>query len=133
VAAALALVLLRRRLLAGREVRQAVTWDCGYARPTARMQYTASSFAQPLVDLFSLVLRSRRTSHMAPGLFPASASLETETHDVFNERVYRPGFRLVDRWTSLLKWLQSGRVQLYILYIVIVLMGLLFWTLGRGE
>jgi formate hydrogenlyase subunit 3/multisubunit Na+/H+ antiporter MnhD subunit len=133
VAAALALVLLRRRLLAGREVRQAVTWDCGYARPTARMQYTASSFAQPLVDLFSLVLRSRRTSHMAPGLFPASASLETETRDVFSERVYTPGFRLVDRWTSLLKWLQSGRVQLYILYIVIVLMGLLFWTLGRGE
>ena len=32
---------------------QTVTWDCGYAQPTPRMQYTASSFAQPLTDLFA--------------------------------------------------------------------------------
>ena len=29
------------------------TWDCGYARPTPRMQYTASSFAETLVGLFA--------------------------------------------------------------------------------
>ncbi|MBI4602301.1 MAG: oxidoreductase, partial [Planctomycetes bacterium] len=34
------LAVLRLALLARREVRSAVTWDCGYARPTARMQYT---------------------------------------------------------------------------------------------
>src|SRR5438067_1498749 len=36
---------------------RALTWDCGYARPTARMQYTASSFAQIVVRLFRSVLR----------------------------------------------------------------------------
>ena len=45
---ALAAVLLwiRRRLPRGREESLTGTWDCGYARPTARMQYTATSFAQ---------------------------------------------------------------------------------------
>ena len=31
------------------------TWDCGYARPTSRMQYSASSFAQTVVVLFRWV------------------------------------------------------------------------------
>lgn len=44
------LAMLRWRLLHKREVVTNVTWDCGYAAPTARMQYTASSFAQPLTD-----------------------------------------------------------------------------------
>ena len=32
-------------------VTEALTWDCGYAAPTARMQYSASSFADLLVGL----------------------------------------------------------------------------------
>ena len=35
------LASLRHQLLARRSVEEHVTWDCGYARPTARMQYTA--------------------------------------------------------------------------------------------
>src|SRR5207248_1840506 len=35
----------------------ALTWDCGYATPTARMQYTSSSFAQMLVGIFAFALR----------------------------------------------------------------------------
>ena len=35
------LVGLRWRLLAHRQVTEQVTWDCGYAQPTPRMQYTA--------------------------------------------------------------------------------------------
>ncbi len=133
----LALVVIvawaRHGLLRGRDVREAGTWDCGYARPTARMQYTATSFAQPLVGLFVRLLRSRRRYAIAPGLFPASASLNAETRDVVRERVFTPVFQFVDRWLSFLKWLQSGRVQLYILYIVITLLGLLFWTLRGGA
>src|SRR5262249_31591206 len=57
----LGLAFLRRALLAGREVTRAGTWDCGYARPTARMQYSASSFAQPATGFFAAFLRSRTT------------------------------------------------------------------------
>ncbi len=43
-----AVALGRHLLLRRREVRDAVTWDCGYAEPTPRMQYTAASFAGPI-------------------------------------------------------------------------------------
>ena len=50
IAAFFALLLRRRRkqTSAGdaREDRPIDTWDCGYAAPTARMQYTARSFAE---------------------------------------------------------------------------------------
>jgi len=131
----LALVLVltvaafRRLHLSRKNEGSTVTWDCGYAKPSARMQYTASSFAQPLVGLFSTVLRSRRKFRMPAGLFPSESSLETETRDVFRDRLFTPAFKGVDRWLSFLKWLQSGRVQLYVLYIVITLLALLVWAL----
>ena len=49
-------LLLRNKLGRPDLTRRAVTWDCGYAKPTARMQYTASSFAQPIVNFFKPLL-----------------------------------------------------------------------------
>ena len=66
------LFLVRRYLPRGREETATGTWDCGYARPTARMQYTASSFAQPLTDLFQIFLGTRKHGAAAAGLLPAA-------------------------------------------------------------
>jgi formate hydrogenlyase subunit 3/multisubunit Na+/H+ antiporter MnhD subunit len=122
------LALLRARLLAGRTVHTAVTWDCGYAKPSARMQYTGSSFAQPLTDLLGLVLRTRRTVRPPKGAFPASASLRTETLDLFGEGVYRPAFKGSEWTLARLRWLQRGQIQLYVLYIALTLLVLLVWN-----
>ena len=65
-------VLARRLLLRGRTVTAAPTWGCGYAAPSPRMQYTASSFAQPLVDLFRPVLRTEATGTLPSGAFPGA-------------------------------------------------------------
>ncbi len=124
------LLMLRRRLLAGRQVGEAGTWDCGYAKPSARMQYTASSFAQPLVDLFGLLLRTRRTEIPPQGPFPARGSLSTETPDAFVAGLYRPVFRAAAWFVLQLRWIQHGRLQLYVLYIAVTLLILLFWKLG---
>jgi formate hydrogenlyase subunit 3/multisubunit Na+/H+ antiporter MnhD subunit len=128
-----ALAGLRRLLLARRPVAAGPTWDCGYAAPAARMQYTAASFASPLVSHFAGALRTSRFFRMAPGFFPGSADLATKTGDVCRERIYTPLFRLVDRWLSLMKWIQAGRVQLYVLYIVLTLLALLAWGLGAAS
>ena len=69
------LAVVRRRLLAGRQVERGPTWDCGYAAPTPRMQYTASSFASPLLLLFRMFLRPRIDLHPPAGLFPATGEL----------------------------------------------------------
>ena len=82
------LVWLRHRLLAGREVSLSGTWDCGYARPTGRMQYTASSFAQPLTNMFGFFLRTRRRFEAPDGFFPKHAALHTETDDLFRQKPF---------------------------------------------
>ena len=125
-----ALAWLRRRLLAKRSVQTAVTWDCGYAQPSARMQYTASSFAQPLTELFAPVLRTRRNLTQPTKIFPHSSSLATETPDVADEMVYRPVFAGIDGVLARLRWLQHGNVHLYVLYIALTLLVLLVWKLG---
>jgi len=122
--------LVRRRLLAGHPVGETVTWDCGYAAPTARMQYTGSSFAQPLTELFRPLLGTRKKFTPLAGYFPAPTTLTTDTPDVSRERVYRPVFGLVEAGLSRLRWLQHGNVQLYVLYIALTLLVLLVWKLS---
>jgi formate hydrogenlyase subunit 3/multisubunit Na+/H+ antiporter MnhD subunit len=120
----------RRRLLKRRTVAEAVTWDCGYAQPSARMQYTASSFAQPLTALFAPLLRTRRTLAAPEGYFPRAASLSTATPDAARVALYEPAFSGVGWVLARMRWLQQGRIQLYVLYIALTLLVLLVWNLG---
>jgi formate hydrogenlyase subunit 3/multisubunit Na+/H+ antiporter MnhD subunit len=124
------LILLRKRLLANRPVAQAGTWDCGYAAPTPRMQYTGASLIQPLTDMFSVFLRTRRAGADPEGIFPRQASLRTRTPDIFHEGILAPAFRGMGWLLGRLKWLQHGRLQLYVLYILLTLLVLLVWKLG---
>lgn len=136
VAAALLIVgiaaaaVLRSRLLHARAVETTGTWDCGYARPTARMQYTASSFAQPLTTLFHLVLRTETHFKPPAGLFPREGTWATETPDAFRETIFRPAFASIGRTLGRLRPLQQGRMHLYVLYIVLTLIALIAWKLG---
>ena len=122
--------MLRNRILSGRSVDETVTWDCGYAQPTARMQYTASSFVQPFTFLFSILLQTKQTYSPPRGLFPHESSLHSETPDGFREGLYRPIFAGANWGLAKLSWLQHGRIQLYILYIALTLLILLVWKLG---
>jgi len=121
---------VRKKLLAGRRVERAVTWDCGYAAPTPRMQYTDSSFARPLVLLFRLFLQPRDEIHPPRGLFPKHAALHTHAPDLFRRCVYEPLFLGAGWLASKLRWLQEGRIQIYVLYIALTILVLLIWKLG---
>jgi hydrogenase-4 component B len=130
VALAAVAASLRRRLLRHRAVATTGTWDCGYAAPTARMQYTASSFAAPLLGSFRLILRPDARVHAPEGLFPAGASLHTHVEDTFEHHLFAPVFRLVRDAAARLHWLQSGPNQLYVLYVAVAMLALLLWALG---
>ncbi|MGD9780961.1 MAG: proton-conducting transporter membrane subunit [Kiritimatiellia bacterium] len=123
------LVLVRRGLLAKRSVRETATWDCGYAAPSARMQYTATGFAQPLTHGAQALLRSHLEFHPPRGVFPDSASFHSETRDLARANLFEPLFRTTADLLGRLRWLQQGRVHFYVLYIVVVLMVLLAWAL----
>ncbi len=124
------IVLVRWRLLAGRSVAQGETWDCGYVAPAPSMQYTSSSYAHPLVNLFRLFLRSHEAIEPPSELFPPRASLHTETPDLFTQNLYRPVFAVVGWTAARLRWFQQGRIQLYVLYIALTLLVLVIWKLG---
>jgi formate hydrogenlyase subunit 3/multisubunit Na+/H+ antiporter MnhD subunit len=130
VAFAVVAVQLRKLLLLRRPVGTTVTWDCGYHRPTPRMQYTASSFGQPLVSFFAPLLLWRRKLVRPEGIHPGPASLSTETRDVAAARVYGPLFRLLAVVTNRLRLLQHGRVHLYVLAIAATLLVLLLIEVG---
>ncbi|OPZ81491.1 MAG: hydrogenase 4 subunit B [bacterium ADurb.Bin431] len=124
------LALLRRRILARRGISRAVTWDCGYSRPTARMQYTASSFVQPLTDQNRWILGSRVEEEPPQDYFPDKGSLHSHTPDLFLEKLWQPLLAAIAWLFHQLQWMQRGRISLYILYIAVVLLALLFWFGG---
>jgi formate hydrogenlyase subunit 3/multisubunit Na+/H+ antiporter MnhD subunit len=119
-----ALLGFRRLLLSGRTVACGPTWDCGFAFPNARMQYTASSFAWPVIHMFRWVLRPRLHVQME-GLFPGQAHLESHSEDLFYRALFAPLFRSFDALSRRLRWLQQGRNQFYVLYIAVTILVLL--------
>ena len=119
----------RRSLLAGRDVREADTWGCGYTAASARMQYTATSFAAPLTHFFGGILRVIRAGGPVRGLFPEPSQLATRVPDVFEKTLFgRPARWVVARMTVLRKF-QHGRMNLYVLYIALTLLALMLWKL----
>jgi len=112
----------RSALLSRRKVTTAATWDCGYLFPSERMQYTASSFAAPITDFFAPVLRSRVQAEHPEGEFARRISWTSWTPDLFNRTIFIPLFSATSRLLGLFRWMQHGRVQLYILNIVITLL-----------
>ena len=98
--------------------RSAPTWSCGFADPSARMQYTGASFARTLTEWFAWILRPERRATPPSGIFPRSASFAERTPETVLERIVEPLGRAVLRAALAARALQHGRVQVYILYIV---------------
>ena len=99
-------------------------------RPHARMQYSASSFAQPITALFKSVLQNIKACACCTGIFPRSRlALRRIPPDACFEKVYRPLFEGLRRLCGRCAVLQHGNVHLYVLYIVITLVGLLVWQM----
>ena len=115
--------LLRRR----RQVAETVTWDCGYAKPSVRMQYSATSFSQPITELFGMVLQTRKEIDPPHGYFPDRGSVKTRTDDAWNETLYKPFFNWLQSSLGRLIMFQEGRTHLYLLYIMLTLFFLIAW------
>ena len=125
--AALAWIVRGRRLaIAG--VRRAPVWGCGFQYPTARMQYTASSFAQPLVTQFRLFVANREALVPPSGYFPAAASYASDSGDPFLRLLFAPTFRWFARVVRRLNVVQHGRIHVYVLYVAVTLVALLIWA-----
>lgn len=116
---------IRSLLFSSRTVRIAPTWDCGFKGPTPRMQYTASSFAEPIRTFFHVLLKPAVSARNPEGLFPDKSHFEEHVDDLSERLWFSP---LVDKIASFLSGLrkrQRTRVQDYLAYIFVTLILLL--------
>jgi len=116
------LALWYRRRLAAAPQSETVTWGCAYQRPAARMQYSASSFAEMLTGLFAFVLKPQTLRPgITAGIFPARTHFHSHVPEAVLELVYIPLLeRLYKRFLPIRR-LQNGILQQYVLYILITL------------
>ncbi len=122
------LLLFLKRTLRTQTLREGQTWDCGYARPTARMQYTGSSLGNTLVDLTAFLLwpKNCRTSALR-GLFPRPSAFKSLVPDAVLDRLVSPAFKAAGQFLPRLRVLQQGQTYVYVLYILIIMIVLLVW------
>ncbi len=105
------------------------TWDCGYAAGSPRIQYTSSSFAQMLVGLFRWAVMPDEHRPRLSGPFPAAGSrFESHAPDPVLDRFLLPALSRGRSLLGLARAIQAGRIQAYLLYIVVTLLILLAWS-----
>jgi len=87
---------------------------------TARMQYTATSFAEPLQRVFDDVIRPSRdldVSHFVESRYYIERiAYHTSNDDVLERHFYRPFIASVRWWGQRARRLQNGSVHRYLAF-----------------
>ncbi len=110
--------------------RPAVLWGCGGPALTPRMQYTSSSFAEPLQRVFDDLLRPDTdvdVSHLSESRYLlAKVSYRSVIVDAIEQRVYRPVLRAIAAVADVVRRGHTGSIHVYLAYgalgLLIVLM-----------
>ncbi len=122
------LVLVAAIAALKRTKKLTATWACGLPGLNERMQYTSTAFSKPLRKVFSQVYKSDRTVEVVPGgppYFPVSISYRSVRTTSFEKSLYRPGVDAIVAAAHRLRQLQTGNIQIYLLYIFAALIALL--------
>jgi hydrogenase-4 component B len=129
VAAAAWLRALPARRAAARGRRAARLWDCGGGPLTARMEYTATSFAEPLQRVFDDVVAPETgldITHADEARYlVASAEYRRKVPDRIERRLYQPVLRAVSACGEAARRLAPGSVHRYLGYGFYAVTGLL--------
>jgi hydrogenase-4 component B len=115
-------VLLRQRQ------RIARTWACGLPGLSSRMEYTSTVFSKPIRFVFARIYRPDRKIEQLPSdrpYFPASISYRSVRTTSYERVLYRPVVDIIVSQALRLRRLQTGNIQVYLLYIFLALVSLL--------
>jgi len=123
VLVAIVLAWWARTLVRGPRMESA-TWGCAYAAATPRMQYTASSYAGPLLVSFGPItgIQEKRSAE----------SFQSHAADPILDRVGLPLWARLQAAADHLRALQGGFVRRYLLYLIVCLMVLLLYLRFRA-
>jgi len=95
-------------------------WACGADSLSPRMQYTATSFAEPLQRVFDNVLQPDtdvEVTHFAESQYLVEkVTYRTLLADPVEQRLYLPVVRAVTTWAQWVRRAHPGSVHLYLAY-----------------
>ena len=95
-------------------------WACGSSQPSAKMQYNAVSFAQPLERIFNLVVATEEslgTEHAdSEMLILQSASYERTNSDIFETKIFPLVVRAMSTLSRQVQKGHSGKIRNYLIY-----------------
>jgi formate hydrogenlyase subunit 3/multisubunit Na+/H+ antiporter MnhD subunit len=99
---------------------QVPLWACGADSLSPRMQYTATSFAEPLQRVFDNVLKPEtdvEVTHFAESQYLVEkVTYRTLQADPLEQRLYTPVVRAVTTWAQWVRRAHPGSVHLYLAY-----------------
>ena len=109
------------RLLSTRRARRAARlWDCGAGPLSARMEYTATSFAEPLQRVFDDVVQPETdvdvTHHRESDYLVAAVEYRRRVPDRIERRLYQPVLTALSAWGQAGRRLATGSVHRYLGY-----------------
>ncbi len=113
-------VVLASWQLSRRRHRRAVElpWGCGGVRLDPRMQYTATSFAEPLVRVFDDALQPSRDLHVTHAeesrYLVEGVRFSQSVTDLVEQRVYRPAIVVLDRVSDAARAVHNGSIHRYL-------------------
>jgi hydrogenase-4 component B len=100
------------------------TWDCGFGELNERMEYTASSLSQPIRTVFRVLYKPRMnivSENYSNSYIKKSVRVESGTRDIFEDRLYSPAVRASVVFFDAIRRIQTGKVNAYLLYIMVTL------------
>lgn len=124
-------VLLVVAALRSRALRRAVDlpWGCGGARTSPRMEYTATSYAEPLVRIFGDALHPRRSVIVEAadeaGLLAYTVTYRQQVGDVVEERAYAPLTRAASAAGDAARRVQNGSTHRYLAFCFVALLAVI--------
>lgn len=98
------------------------TWTCGYAAPTGKMQYTASSFIRAYRKLAEPFLSIHKKKKEITDVFPKKGGQETHPYDKAEEWFIDYPLHLLKTFFNRFTFLQNGNLQFYILYGIVFIL-----------
>jgi formate hydrogenlyase subunit 3/multisubunit Na+/H+ antiporter MnhD subunit len=133
IAASAGLAAFAIHRLASRAVRRSAAWGCGFPEFTPAMQYTATSFAQPIRRIFGpFLFRARERVAMPPPGSTQPARLTVELGDLAWNGIYAPLAQAVGLAADRLNRFQFLTIRRYLslvfLSLVTLLLVLTLWS-----
>lgn len=108
------------------------TWDCGFGSLNERMEYTPTSLSQPIRAVFKVFFRPRnqteKESFGENSYLLKTVKIETAIKNIFEDLLYTPIVSSFIFFFDKVRRLQTGKINAYLLYIMITLVLLLLFV-----